>query len=134
MEYVPSSVRVEITAKAQVSAAKLGLTGEQLSEVVNSAHRVNRYKDGLRLWHIAATRKVAGKLPDGRDILIETRAGWVAVHEVLSLAGTGALAKATAVDVLTEDEVEGDGRWRERVVMQPRPRHKSGPHYLARSR
>jgi hypothetical protein len=118
MEYVPSSIKVEITAKAQVSAAKLGLTGEQLSEVVNTAHRINRYKDGLRLWHIRAGE----------------RAGWVAVHEVLSLAGTGALAKATAIDVLTEDEVEGDGRWRERVVVQARPRHKSGPHYLARSR
>ena len=118
MEYVPSSVRVEITAKAQVSAAKLGLTGEQLAEVVNTAHRINRYKDGLRLWHIRAG---------------EVR-GWAAVHEVLSLAGTGQLAKATAVDVLTEAEVDGDDRWRECVVMQPRARHKSGPHFLARAR
>jgi hypothetical protein len=118
MEYVPSSVQVEITAKAQVSAAKLGLTGEQLAEVAGAAHRINRYKDGLRLWHIRAGE----------------RAGWVAVHEVLALDGTGRLAKATAVDVLSEDEVDGDTRWRERVVMQARPRHKSGPHYLARAR
>lgn len=116
MEHVPSSVIVQITAKAQVSAAKLKLTGEQLSEVVNTAHRINRYKDGLRLWHIRA-----GEV-----------AGWVAVHEVLSLDGTGRLAKATAVDVLTEAEVDSDDRWRERAVPQPRPRHKSGPHYLAR--
>lgn len=107
---------MQITAKAQVSAAKLGLTGEQLSERVNTAHRINRFKDGLRLWHIKA-----GEV-----------GGWVAVHEVLSLDGTGRLAKATAVDVLTDAEVEGDTRWREQAVPEARKRHKSGPHYLAR--
>lgn len=101
-----------------MAAAKLGLTGDQLSEHVKEARRVNRYKDGLRLWHIRA-----GEV-----------AGWVAVHEALSLDGTGRLIRAVAVDVLTEAEVEGDDRWRERVVPAPRKRHKSGPHYNGRPR
>lgn len=116
MEHVPSSVIVQITARAQVAAAKLGLTGEELSERVRYAHRISRFKDGLRLWHIRA-----GEV-----------GGWVAVHEVLTLDGTGRLSKATAVDVLTEQEVEGDKRWVERQAVQTRPRHRSGPHYLAR--
>lgn len=111
MDHVPPSSEIIVSAKAHVSAARLGLTGEQLMELLPYAHRISRYKDGLRLWSV--------------------KGGYVSVHEVLSLDGTGRLVKATVTDAFTDV----DERWQERTPGVPvaRKRHKSGPHYLRRA-
>lgn len=113
MEHVPSTATVIVTAKAHVSAAALGLTGDQLSEALRYAHRIERFKDGLRLWSFRA-----GAV-----------SGFVSAHEVLSLDGSGRLVQATVTDCFPE----ADERWRERSAPVPRKRHKSGPHYLRRA-
>jgi hypothetical protein len=116
-QHIPNRTPIHITGHAYVAAGKLGLTGEGFLEALQRARRVNRYKDGLRLWYLLS--HFGGP-------------GWAAVREVEKLDGSGDLLQADVIDVFTVAEQEARASlWqprldtptqRARPVSQPRAR------------